>query len=164
MTADSVLATRIVRGTLIGLVAGIAASFAMDRYQALVAPPQPSGGEPATQQAADGIARTATGAPLSPARKPLGGALIHYAVGAALGASYGLAAVVDPRVTRGFGTTFASATWVLLDEGAVPATGLGEAPWRAPPAAQVYGLASHLVFGIATEATRRLADRLLPAA
>ena len=154
--ARSVLA-KIATGTAIGLAAGLVASFAMDRFQSLVQPSAGDNGEPATQQAADGIARDAIGEPLPDDAKPLGGQLVHYGLGAALGVGYGIAAEFSPTVTRGAGTVFATGTWALLDEAAVPAVGLGDPPWKASPETQAYSLASHLVFGLVAEGSRCLA-------
>ena len=150
-------AARVATGAAVGLVAGLVASFAMDRFQSLVQPSSSGDGEPATQQAADGIAQVATGEPLADDAKPLAGQLVHYALGAALGVGYGIAAEFSPTVTLGAGTAFATGTWALLDEAAVPAVGLGDAPWKASPETQAYSLASHLVFGLAAEGSRRLA-------
>jgi uncharacterized membrane protein YagU involved in acid resistance len=58
-------------------------------------------------------------------------------------------------VTIGRGAAFGAATSALLDEVAVPAAGLSEPPWTTSLATHVYGLASHLVFGLVAEAVRR---------
>lgn len=146
--------SRIATGAAVGLIAGLVASFAMDRFQALTQPREDS--EPATEQAADGIARDVTGAPLADQDKPLGGQFVHYGLGAALGVGYGVAAEFAPSVTAGGGTLFAIGTWAALDEAAVPALGLGDPPWKASAGTQAYSLASHVVFGLAAEGTRRL--------
>ena len=153
-------ASRIAAGAAAGLIAGLAASLAMDLFQRAT---QPSGddGEPATQQAADGIARDVTGEPLSNQAKPLGGQLVHYGLGAALGVGYGIAAEFAPVVTAGFGTVFATGVWATLDEATVPALRLGDPPWKASPAIQAYSFASHVVFGVASEMARRIARRTI---
>ena len=74
---------------------------------------------------------------------------------AALGVAYGVAAEFRPGVTAGYGTAFGTAAAALLDEGAVPAVGLGAAPWTAPASTHAYALSSHLVFGAVTEFVRR---------
>ena len=160
MQADGDSTGKLLRGALAGLIAGAASSFAMDRFQAAVtalSPPGDNGDkqEPATQKAADGIARALTGDELPPAEKPLAGQAMHYALGIGLGVAYGIAAEFRPSVTAGFGTAFGACTATLLDEGAVPALGLGQAPWKAGLASNLYGYASHLVFGTTTELVRR---------
>jgi uncharacterized membrane protein YagU involved in acid resistance len=142
-----------------GLVAGIAASFAMDCFQSAVAAlssSEESDAEPATQKAADKMAQMTVGHDIPEDRKPLAGQLVHYAIGAGLGVTYAIAAEYRPAVTAGYGTAFAATTAVLLDETAVPAAGLGEAPWKTPPTTHLYGAASHVVFGTVTEGVRRL--------
>ena len=147
-------AARIATGAAVGLIAGLAASFAMDRFQALTQPKSDDDSEPATEQAADGIARVVTGEPLAANDKPLGGQLVHYGLGTLLGTGYGIAAEFAPRVTTSMGTAFGIGTWAVLDEAAVPAAGLGDPPWKAAPSTQAYSLSSHLVFGVVAEGAR----------
>lgn len=156
---DSVTA-RLLRGVLAGAVAGVAASFVMDRFQAAVtALSPPDGGEdasePATEQAADAIAARVAGVTIPAADKPLAGQAIHYALGIGLGVAYAIAAEFRPSVTTGNGAVFGLVTATLLDEAAVPAAGLGPAPWKADVGTTLYGYASHLVFGGTTELVRR---------
>jgi len=144
---------KLLAGAAAGIVAGILASFAMDRFQAAVTALSPSGDsgsdeDPATVKAAEMV----TDVP--EADKPLAGQLVHYAVGTGLGLLYGLLAEVKPGVTAGYGTAFGTGTAALLDEAAVPAAGLGAAPWKTDAATHLYGLASHLVFGLVAELTR----------
>lgn len=150
---------RILRGALSGVVAGAVASLAMDLLQSAVAAMLPSGdedgGEPATEKAADAIATTLTGNPLGDANKPLAGQAIHYVLGLGLGMAYGIAAEFRPTVTAGYGTAFGGVTASLLDEAAVPAVGLGPAPWKSDLPTTLYGYASHLVFGVTTEYVRQ---------
>lgn len=151
-------AARIARGTVAGMIAGVVASFAMDRFQAITAPLLPSDGsdeEPATEKAADEIATAATGTEVPDAAKPLAGQTMHYALGIGLGIAYGIAVEFRPAAAAGFGTVFGVGTATLLDEAAVPAAGLGDAPWKAPLSTTLYGYASHLVFGGTAEFVRR---------
>lgn len=147
------------RAVLAGVLGGILAAHAMDRFQRQAGKLMPSsgGGDPATVRAAE----RALGHPLPKARKPAAGTAVHLGFGAALGAVYGLAAELEPRVAAGFGLPFGGAVAVLADEALVPAAGLSSAPWRTPPASHAYSLASHLVFGAALEAARRLLRRVL---
>lgn len=156
-TEDSSTGAKMLRGALAGLVAGVAASFAMDWFQAIVSSPSShhEAGEPATQQAADAIGRHTVGAPVPDADKPLAGQAMHYLLGSALGVAYGVMAEFRPAITSGSGAAFGIGTATLLDEAAVPAVGLGEAPWKADAGTTLYGYASHLVFGTVTEFVRR---------
>jgi putative membrane protein len=141
-----------------GLIAGLAASLAMDLFQAGVAAlsSSDSDAEPATQKAADKVSQAVLGHDIPEQRKPLAGQVVHYALGAGLGVAYAVAAEYRPAVTAGYGTAFAVVTTTLLDETAVPAVGLGDAPWKTSPTTHLYGAASHVVFGTVTEAVRRL--------
>lgn len=151
--------TKVLRGALAGIIAGAVASFAMDRFQAAITALSSSGDdgeqEPATEKAADGVAQALTGHALAKPDKPLAGQAIHYALGIGLGAAYGIAAEFRPAVTAGRGAAFGIGTATLLDEAAVPAVGLGEAPWNAGIAGNLYSYASHLVFGGTTELVRK---------
>lgn len=98
-----------------------------------------SNDEPATEQAADAVAKAATGHEIPGAAKPLAGQSVHYALGIGLGIAYGIAAEFRPSVTAGYGTAFGLGTATLLDEAAVPAVGLGGAPWNAPLSTTFYG-------------------------
>ncbi|MEG8025718.1 DUF1440 domain-containing protein [Sphingomonas aurantiaca] len=141
-----------------GLVAGLAASFVMDRFQAGVAAlsSSDSDAEPATEKAADKVSQAVVGHEVPDDRKPLAGQAVHYALGAGLGVVYAVAAEYRPAVTAGYGTAFALANTALLDEAAVPAVGLGDAPWKTAPSTHLYSVASHIVFGTVTEGVRRL--------
>lgn len=81
---------------------------------------------------------------------------MHYAFGAALGIAYGMLAEAEPRVTMGAGAAFGTAVVLIADDLAVPAFGWGKWPAQASLRTHAYGLASHLVFGFITEATRRV--------
>jgi uncharacterized membrane protein YagU involved in acid resistance len=151
---------KLLRGVVAGAIAGAVASFAMDRFQAAVSALTASDDgdkqvEPATEKAADAIARQIVGRAVAAADKPLAGQAIHYALGIGLGIAYGVAAEFRPAVTAGYGTGFGLVTATILDEGAVPAVGLGSAPWNTDLSTNLYSYASHLVFGSAGELVRR---------
>lgn len=160
LEADEGTTIKVLRGAVAGGIAGAVASFAMDRFQAVVSEFRSSGddneiSEPATEQAADALAKQVTGHELPPATKPLAGQSIHYALGVGLGIIYGIAAELRPSSTAGYGTGFGVATATLLDEAAVPAVGLGTAPWHTDLSTNLYSYASHLVFGVTSELVRR---------
>ncbi|SEM77018.1 Protein of unknown function [Sphingomonas gellani] len=153
------------KGALAGLAAGLVASFAMDRFQAVLTAASSSSSddedEPATNKAADRIARATTGHDVPDDKKDAAGQGVHYALGAGLGLAYGMAAEASPAVTSGLGTAFGGTVAGLLDEAAVPAVGLGPAPWKTPASGHAYTLASHMVFGVTAEITRRLVRKAL---
>ena len=146
------------RGLAAGIAAGLIASFAMNRFQKALASKLPlpsSGDDPATVKAAQKANRAATGAYFAKADKEAAGNAVHYAFGALLGGAYGLIAEYRPAVTTGGGTLFGAAA-LLVDELGVPAADLSCPPTDFPASTHAYGLASHLVFGVVTEATRKL--------
>lgn len=153
------------RGAAAGLVAGIVAAGAMDLFQRGVAKLQDSDGdsdgESATTRAADRVSESVSGAPVPEPRKPAAGQAVHYGFGALLGTGYGLLAEYWPAATTGVGAPFGLATAALFDEAAVPLAGLGDPPWETPPATHAFSVGSHLVFGIASEATRRFVRGVL---
>src|SRR5207248_211947 len=96
---------------------------------------------------------------LAPAKKKPAGSAVHYAFGTLVGAAYGALAEAVPLSSRAYGTLYGAAVWLAADEIAVPALGLGERPTRTPPIAHVKALASHLVYGLTTDLTRRTIQR-----
>jgi len=53
------------------------------------------------------------------------------------------------------GVSFGAALFVVADELAVPAAGLSGKPSEFPLSSHLYGLASHLVYGVTTDIVRR---------
>jgi hypothetical protein len=114
---------------------------------------------PATIRAAQVAAET-VGRPLPEDRsaQALGGKIIHYAYGTAWGAAFAVAArALAPRAPLAAGIAFGVVLWVLSDEMLVPLFKLSHPPARYPATSHAKGLASHLVYGLATDAAWRLA-------
>jgi len=164
MTANPLPATRTLddmRGTAGGLVAGLAASWAMDRFQNAVIPLfQPSGPQngdrtPAPEKAANAVARLVSGRDVGRNDRSAAGSAVHYLVGGLTGAVYGLVAERYRPATKGGGVLFGLASATLIDQLAVPLTGLARPPWQYTLRTHVYAYLSHMVFGMATEAVRR---------
>lgn len=166
----------------IGIVAGLAAAFAMTKFQAgwsaakqKLEPDQSQQGgdakqekkneaEPATAKVADWALKEATGKPVPGPYKSAAGAAVHYGFGAFLGGLYGAIGSAWPQVRFGFGTAFGAAVWATADEALVPAAGLSKPPQAYPLSEHLTALASHLAFGAFLEGARRLIDRGLRAA
>ena len=111
--------------------------------------------EDATMKAAGKIAGVA-GRQLSHEQKARLGPVLHYSFGTLQGGIYG--AVTELAGTRGGfvpGITFGAALFGLADELAVPALGLSGKPAESPLSSHLYALASHLVYGISTDAVQR---------
>lgn len=103
----------------------------------------------------------AFGHELKESEKQSAGAAVHYAFGTVTGGLYGAMAEVTPQVTAGVGLPFGAAFWVVADEVAVPALGLAKGPTEYPVSTHVYSLASHLVYGVTAELSRRAVRQVL---
>lgn len=122
-----------------------------------------AGMPPATIQAAEAAAG-AIGKGLSddPEKQALVGKLVHYAYGTAWGAVFALAArALGRRAPVATGLAFGAALWAVSDELLVPLLRFSRPPTRYPASTHAKGLASHLVYGVATDAGWRLARAAL---
>jgi putative membrane protein len=169
----------LIRGALIGAVAGVLGSYAKalaePPLQTLTEawfPPTPAekkmiGADPSgrldhmppaemIQAAADAAHR-----PISKQDKLRDQQFIHYGVGAGTAAVYGALAEVYPGVTRGQGVPAGAVLYGLTHASAVPATGFQAWPWQLPVAAVLWEALSHLVFGLTVEVTRQALTALV---
>ncbi|HJQ26066.1 MAG TPA: DUF1440 domain-containing protein [Blastocatellia bacterium] len=171
------------KGVLIGALAGLAGGLVMDQFQNLCSklteddrhsqhahPPRQYVGErqlegeqqseeedePATVKAAEAISCEVFHHELTKDERRIAGPAVHYAMSASSGMIYGAAAELTPMATAGFGLPFGAAVWAVADEITVPLLGLSKSPTAYPLSKHLYSLASHFVYGAATEATRRL--------
>ncbi len=162
-------APSVLKGAAAGALAGVVASFAMNRFQAhtmrLLAryegTSKEAHAEPSTQQAADAVSRTVFGRDVPDIDKRKAGQAVHYVAGALIGAGYGIAAEFRPGVTAGLGSALGLGTAAVLDDTIVPLVGWGAPVWRGDVASNAYSHFSHLVFGVAVEVTRRAARQML---
>jgi hypothetical protein len=153
------------KGVVAGAIAGLAAAWVMNMFQAgsqrLQQKFQPeqqqssseSGGDDATVKTAKAIAEP-LGHQLTDSEKKVAGPLVHYAFGTAMGALYGLVSEIQPNARLGFGTLFGTALWLTADEIMVPALKLGPKPNETPLKSHANALAAHLVYGAAAESIR----------
>lgn len=109
----------------------------------------------ATVRAASAVSEVVFDHKLEESEKEAAGAIAHYAMGATSGGIYGAVAEFLPAATRGAGLPFGAAVWVIADDLVVPALGLSKPPTEYPLSTHAYALASHLVYGAATEVARR---------
>lgn len=163
------------KAVLAGMAGGLIGSLAMNQFQnawskASKALKKSSGqdaekqakdqrgqqqSEDATMKAAGKIAKLG-GRQLSHEQKAKLGPVVHYSFGTLQGGIYG--AVTELAGTKGgfaAGLTFGAALFGLADELAVPALGLSGKPTESPLSSHLYALASHLVYGISTDAVQR---------
>ncbi|MDQ1592213.1 MAG: hypothetical protein QOG71_2840 [Pyrinomonadaceae bacterium] len=173
------------KGLAAGVAGGLAASAAMNRFQALLSreavgeershgaqsmqqgsPRQGVGLElraegkdeqtdDATERLANVISVKLFDHELTKREKDAAGTVFHYAMGVTSGAVYGALAEMSPGATAGAGLPFGLAVWIIADEGLVPAAGLSKSPTEYPLSVHAYSFASHLVFGLTTEVVRR---------
>jgi putative membrane protein len=161
------------KGLAAGIVGGVVASWAMDRFQywwlsfgggdelQLQQAPSDHREEPATVKTASAISEEVFGHSLTDREREIAGPIVHYAVGTTAGAVYGLAAEYEPDVTIFAGIPFGAAFCMVVDEGALPLLGLAKGPTAYPISTHAYALASHLVFGLTAEVVRRAVRRAL---
>jgi hypothetical protein len=171
----------VIRGMAAGLLAGCAASWAMNQFQQLrpQTTPQPTGGggneaksqsednqkglhqsndadENATVKTAQRLSRKLFEHDLSEPEKKLAGPAVHYAYGSVVGALYGGLSELLPITAAGLGLPFGFALWLLGDEIAVPALGLGKHPKEYAPEVHADALAAHFMYGATTDLLRRV--------
>jgi len=154
----------VVKGAVAGIVGGIVASFVMSEFQSLVTKlseakekekSKKKKEEPATVKAAREISEGVFDHKLTKSEKEPAGEAMHYAMGAASGLIYGVAAEIAPITTVGAGLPFGAAVWLLADDVVVPALGLSKSPTEYPLSTHAYALSSHLVYGLTTDLVRR---------
>jgi putative membrane protein len=159
-----------------GIAGGLVASFAMERFQRALGQITPEvGGVPGgggqqyrrpqseipTYKAADVLSRSVSGEPVSRENKPVAASAIHYAFGGAVGAIYGAATVENPDIAAWGGVPFGASVWLIADEMGMPLVGLAKPPSDHPLQDHAATFASHLVYGVTTEAVRRLVLTIL---
>lgn len=115
----------------------------------------------ATVETAKAISKNVFGHELQESEKKPAGAAVHYAFGTVTGGLYGAMAEVTPQVTTGAGLPFGAVFWMVADEVAVPLLGLAKGPSAYPVSTHVYALASHLVYGVTAEFSRRAVRHVL---
>lgn len=120
--------------------------------------------ENATMKAAGKLANL-VGSELSYEGKKKAGPFIHYGFGTVMGAIYGVAKENGPLALQKMhpavsGARFGSALYLAADELAVPALGLSPKASESPVSAHLYGLASHLVYGLSVGSTYYLARKI----
>ncbi len=160
------------KGIVAGAVAGLVGTWAMSEAQRLWThvvdgdARESAGGrhdardwqersehQNSNELAAQAIARHMLGRRLTRRELRFAAPLTHYLFGAAMDAVYGAYAQrrQAPTSGAGFGTT----VWLAADEIAMPILGLSQSTARRPLEMHLQSLAAHLVFGTATEMTRR---------
>ena len=157
------------RELLKGAIAGAIATFVMGKVTTLLYEHE----DPEARRTEDRARgnRTAYGVAAEKAAALLGtsleeeqrqrlGLAIHWALGVGTGALYaGLRDHFD-RLDMGYGLAMGTAFWGVVDEGLTPAMGLTPGPAEFPWQTHARGLAGHLSYGVVTNGTLRVLDRL----
>jgi hypothetical protein len=99
------------------------------------------------------------GIELSEGQKRAGSA-IHWALGIAAGAIYGVLRRRVPAAASGKGLPFGAGFFLVIDEFMNPAFGFSPSPSVFPWQTHARGLGGHLVFGLASEAVLEDLDRV----
>lgn len=90
-----------------------------------------------------------------------GALAVRYGLGTSFGALYGLACEWHRDLGFAGGAPLGAAVMLLTDEVALPVARLAPPPQRVPRGAHIEALASHVVYGVVCEATRRRVRDLL---
>ena len=156
------------KGVIAGLVASWVKALTEPRLQALaeaILPPSPSqkqdvgadpSGHPENMPPAVLVDRAtvASGRRLTVPQRLRAQQVIHYGMGAGLGAAYSAAACRWPAARRGRGTLAGLAIYAGAHGSVLPVLGIQRPPWRLAPAGVAWESMSHVVFGAALEAAR----------
>ena len=144
------------KGIIAGIVAGLAATAAKAMVEK-VYPPRASG----TPKPSEMMAERLAGHELAPRQKEVASDTLHFAFGATTGAVYGALAEYYPAASSREGINFGMTMMALTQETALPAMGLGLAPAEQSVREKTSEFASHVVFGLVAETTRRLVRKML---
>ena len=85
----------------------------------------------------------------------------HWAFGATAGAAYGALAEYYPAASSREGVSFGMTLMALTHESGVPALGLPAAPADQTTREKTSEVASHIIFGLVAETTRRFVRKML---
>ena len=172
------------KGILAGMAGGIAGTWAMSQFQAIVWNADPEDGDgsrhrrqphdrlqasdpheteegDATVVAAEAISETLFDHELTDQEQRVAGPALHYAFGAVSGALYGGLNELTPRTRAGYGLPFGTVVWLGGVELAVPALGLSKPPSRYPASMHVYALTAHLIYGLTADLVSRAVRRVI---
>ena len=139
------------KGVVAGLVGGIVATAAKTLAERFY-PPRVHG-EPEPPEV---LAEKIAGHELTGTSKTVAAESIHWVFGATAGAAYGALAEFYPIATGREGANFGMTLMALTHEGALPAMGLSAEPADQTNREKSSEMVTHVVFGLVTEAVRRL--------
>src|SRR3954467_2222163 len=166
------------RAVLAGVLGGLAGTLAMNYAQRLWtrgagrAAPRAAGGKHdardwqereesrnANELAAQAIATTIRGRPLTYDELKVAAPLAHFSFGAALGAIHGCIVRDDRGNLFTRGATFGAAVWLLADEAAMPLLGLSRPTTQRSLEKHLQSFVGEMAFGAVAELVRAIALR-----
>ncbi len=143
------------RGLLAGMLGGIAGALVMDVFQHHVWHPRDGTEEDEiNENVANIIARRVFDRGLRGRERETTASVVHYVVGAGLGAAYGIAKQFAPVLGRGAGVPFGVVLWLVADEWAAPAMRLADRR-RSSWLRSSNELAAHLLYAATLDAVLR---------
>ncbi len=143
----------LLKGLLAGAAGGLAGSAAKVIMEKLV-PPRTEGQPEPPALVVERVGH-AIGAEPGEKTKRVASQGVHWGFGTLLGAAYGVAAELSPRVTSWRGGAFGLTVNRLAHEGLLPGLDLVEPVNEQPAQERVSEWVSHALYGITTELVRR---------
>jgi putative membrane protein len=146
----------LLKGFLAGAIGGLAGAAAKAAAEA-VYPPRTQGqiAPPAV------LVNRMAGRSLSETEEEVSVQAIHWGFGALAGGVYGALAEYQPVVTRRLGASFGLALCGITHVSALPMMGLTESPGDQPAREHASEVVTHVIYGVTTELTRRLARKAI---
>jgi putative membrane protein len=146
----------ILKGAYAGMIGGLAGAGAKALAEKLL-PPRVQGQTPPPVVLAEQVA----GRPLPPAQQQVAMHGIHWGFGAAAGAVYGAVVEMEPSVGAWKGAAFGLTLNKLTHESMLPRMGLAPPREEQPTQERISEWVTHAIYGIFTEAVRRVVRKAL---
>lgn len=157
------------KGIVAGLAGGLAGAYVMNQFQKGYSKAsevlnskrnghkqeKASDSPDATMVTAERLMRPILDRSLTREEQQKAGPIVHYAFASVVGSAYGVAAEFAPAVKKAAGVPFGAALFVGADEVALPVLKLSRGPREYPISTHIYGLSSHVVYGLTIELVRR---------
>jgi putative membrane protein len=144
------------KGLLAGLIGGLVATAAKTWVEKIY-PPRTHG----EQEPPELLAERVAGHELVGPQREVAVEAIHWGFGALTGAAYGALVEYYPAATAKDGATFGMALSSLTHGTVLPAMGLAAKPEEQTTRERTSEMATHVVYGVVTEAVRRVVRKML---
>jgi putative membrane protein len=146
----------ILKGAAAGLIGGLAGAGAKALAEQIF-PPRTQGQKPPPVVLAEQVA----GRALPPAEKQAAMQTIHWGFGAVAGAVYGAMVELEPSLGAWRGAAFGLSLNKITHETVLPRMGLAASKEQQPSQERISEWVTHAVYGIFTDAVRRIVRRNL---